>query len=310
MRRLFATTAAALLVLGLAAPAVLAADVAPHGGRVIISFNGPLDVPAGDQADVVVVGNGDATIEGDVSAILVMNGNATLDGATADTLVVINGNAVLMDGTVVRGDVRTLNGQVQQSSGATVQGSIRGLETELAALGFVLVPAFLLLTIGLALITIVAALVVAALGARQTRSAEALISRQPGPTIVAGLVGIVVLPIVAVLAMMTVVGAPIGLALLLIVLPAVAYLGWIVAAIWIGDWLVIRMRGAAEPERPYLAAVIGVVILGLASLIPPISAIASLFGFGAVLLLAWKVARHEPLLPPEVPKAAPVATAA
>lgn len=310
MRRLFGIVALSVLALGIIAPAALAADAAPHGGRVIISFNGSFDLPAGQKADVIVVGNGDATIEGDVNSILVMNGNATLTGATADTLVVINGNAILQDGTVVSGDVRTLNGQVQQSAGATVQGSIRGLEAEISALGFVLVPAFLLLFLGFALITVVAALAVAALGARQTRAAESLISRQPGPTIVAGLVGIIVLPLIGVLAMVTVVGAPIGLALLLIVLPAVAYLGWIVAAIWIGDWLVIRMRGAAEPERPYLAAVIGVVVLGLASMLPPISAIASLFGFGAVLLLAWKVARHEPLLPPEVPTTAPVATAA
>ncbi len=54
----------------------------------------------------------------------------------------------------------------------------------------------------------------------------------------------------------TVVGAPIGLAVLFILLPGVAFLAWIVAAIWIGDWIMIRMRGAAEPDRPYRAAVL------------------------------------------------------
>ena len=88
-----------------------------------------------------------------------------------------------------------------------------------------------------------------------------------------------------------------GLAFLLIVLPTAAYVGWLVAAIWLGDWILIQTRGAPEPERPYLAAVIGVIVLGIASLLPPISAIASLFGFGAVLLLGWKTFRHEPLVP-------------
>ena len=44
-----------------------------------------------------------------------------------------------------------------------------------ATLGIVLIPALLLFFLGLALVTIVAAVVVAALGARQVRSAERLI---------------------------------------------------------------------------------------------------------------------------------------
>jgi len=64
-----------------------------------------------------------------------------------------------------------------------------------------------------------------------------------------------------------------------------------VAGIWIGEWLLYR--GTSErPERPYLAAVLGLVVLQVVSLIPFVGAIASLFGFGAVLLLAWRVFRQ------------------
>ena len=55
--------------------------------------------------------------------------------------------------------------------------------------------------------------------------------------LVAGIVGSVVLPILAILATITVVGAPLGLGALFIVLPAMAFFGWIVAAIWVGDWI-------------------------------------------------------------------------
>jgi len=49
-------------------------------------------------------------------------------------------------------------------------------------------------------------------------------------------------------------------------------------------------------ERPYLAAVIGLLILQALSLVPVlgiVSALASLFGFGAVVLLAWRTLRAE-----------------
>jgi hypothetical protein len=80
---------------------------------------------------------------------------------------------------------------------------------------------------------------------------------------------------------------------LFLVLPALAFLAWIVAAIWIGDWIVARLRGTVEADRPYLAAVLGVIVLAFAGVIPFVTAIATLFGFGALLLAAWRTFRHE-----------------
>jgi len=295
MTRLLGLFVAGVFSLCLSVSAVLAAEDSSQDRSFLFAANSNLDVAAGQHVDALVVINGNATVEGEANAILVINGNATLTGAHAETVVVVNGTVNLDAATVVTGDVRTIQGTVSQDPGATVQGSVGGLEAELATLGIVLVPALLLFFIGLALVTIVAALVVAALGARQVRSAEWLIRSQPGPTLLFGVLGSIVLPLIAVISLVTVIGAPLGLVLLFLVLPAVAYLGWIVAAIWIGDWLVQRIRGAVEPERPYLAAVIGVIVLGVGGLIPLVTLIASLFGFGAVLLLGWRVVRHEPL---------------
>jgi hypothetical protein len=41
-------------------------------------------------------------------------------------------------------------------------------------------------------------------------------------------------------------------------------------------------------------------------MVPIVSAIAGLFGFGAVLLLAWRTLRHEPLPPQRYAVAPPV----
>ena len=109
--------------------------------------------------------------------------------------------------------------------------------------------------------------------------------------LVAGIAGSVLLPILALLVTATVIGAPIGLGALLVVLPALAFLGWIVAAIWVGDWILLRMRGSVEAGQPYAAALVGVVALAFAGIVPFVGAIATLFGYGALLLMGWRILR-------------------
>jgi hypothetical protein len=293
MKRLFVIATSVAVLLALSAPAVLAAETLPNTGKVLVSVNGSVDIPAGDHLDLLVVVDGDARISGDVKTIVVARGAATLSGATAETLVVVNGTADLLAGTTVLGNVRTLDGTVTQQPGATVRGSVTTLDAELTTLGLLLIPALILLFLGLGLAAVVAALLVAAFGARQVRGVESLISRQPGQVLVAGVAGTVALPLLAILLIVTIVGAPIGFALLLILLPATAFLAWVVAAIWVGDWVVARRRGAPEPDRPYRAAVLGVVVLAVAGLLPFVTAIATLFGFGALLLAAWRMLRRE-----------------
>ena len=115
--------------------------------------------------------------------------------------------------------------------------------------------------------------------------------------LVAGIVGSVVLPILALVLVLTIVGAPIGLAALFLVLPVLALAAWLVAAIWIGDWLVARTRGAREAGRPYRAAVIGVIVLAIAGLVPFVTTLATLFGMGALLIGAWHTLSPEPAAP-------------
>jgi hypothetical protein len=291
MRRFFLVAAAAAFLLAFFVPTALAAQPIADRGTVLVAINRAVDIPAGDQLDTLLVIDGDARISGDVRTIVVAGGTATLSGATAENLTVLNGSADLQAGTTIAGDVRTFRGTVTQQTGASVQGSVTTLDADLAALAVLLIPAFILLFIGLGLTAVVSALLVAAFAARQVRDVESLISREPGQVLVAGIAGTVLLPVIAIVLMMTIVGAPIGLALLFVLLPAMAFVGWIVAAIWIGDWIVARRRGAPEPDRPYRAAVLGVVVLAVAGLLPFVSAIATLFGFGALLVTAWRMLR-------------------
>jgi hypothetical protein len=98
---------------------------------------------------------------------------------------------------------------------------------------------------------------------------------------------------VAVLAIVTVVGIPFGLGLLALVLPGLFLVGYIVSGIWVGEWILGR-TGAPASERPFKAAIIGLVVVGLVGFIPVVGGVIAFIGFGAVMLLAWRVLRQAP----------------
>ncbi len=293
MTRILAAISAALLLLGLLVPATLAADPAGSNRSVVFAVEHDADVPAGDHVDTLIVIRANARVEGSVDAVVVIDGTATLAGASAGSVTVIHGTADLQDGTTVTGNVRTIDGTISRTPGAVVQGTAGSYDANVAAFAVLLVPLFLLLFIGFGLAGIAAALFVAAFAARQVRQAEGLITQEPGRVLVAGLAGTFLLPILALLVSATIIGAPIGLGALFVVLPALAFFGWIVAAIWVGDWIVTRMRGSAEAGHPYLAALIGVLVLAFAGLVPFVSAIATVFGYGALLLMGWRILRPQ-----------------
>jgi hypothetical protein len=291
--RILGAAVALILVLALALPALAAApgEGVRETGRVLVAIGGDLTLPAGEQADVVIVLGGTARVEGSANVVLVADGAAILRGARVETLVIAGGTATLGAGTEILGDVRTLEATVDRQAGATVAGAVRGLETDFLGIGMVLGPALFLVFVGFGLATIVAALAVAALAGRQLWAAQTLIRERPLATLFTGLGGVVLTPIVAFIAIVTIVGLPLGVSLLLVVWPAVAFIGYLVAATWIGTVVLERTRGTYDAERPYAAALVGVVVLWILSFIPPVTAIISLIGFGAVLLLAWEVLR-------------------
>lgn len=304
MKRLFGVASAVLVAFVLLAPAVLAADPLQHTGRVLVSTEGDFTLPAGEQADVVVVVRGTATIEGEANTVVVVDGAVNLQGATTETVFAIRSPVEIGPDSVVLGDVMKLDSQVHQTGNAEVLGEVTDLSTALIGIGVVLAPALLLLWVGFGLATIVAGLLLAGLAARQVREAEAAISHEPVLTLATGIVGLFAFPLLAVLLIVTLVGAPLGIGILLGAWPLVAFTGYLVAGIWIGDWALRRLAPERVQERPYLAAVAGLLILEAISIVPVlaiISAIASLFGFGAVILLAVRTLRshHTPL--PTVP---------
>lgn len=291
----FAGIAGAMLVAFVfLVPVASAHDELAQTGRVLISIEGDVTLPAGEHADTVVVINGTATIQGEANTVVAIDGAADLAAARVETVIGIRSPVTLGAGTVVLGDVRTLDAPVQRLGDAVVGGEVRDLSVDLVGIGAILAPALLLFTIGFALATIAAGLGLAALAARQVRAAEGVISREPMAALVVGLLGLIILPVLAVLAIVTVVGAPLGIAVLMGLWPLTAFIGYLVAGIWIGEWLLGRFSPGAVRERPYLAAVLGLLLLQILAIVPLVTAIASIFGFGAVTIVAWRTIRRGP----------------
>ena len=309
MKRVAGLFGAILLLAAIGAPAVLAAnEQLPATGRVLMAFNGDIAVPAGEQADVVFVANGDADIAGTVNTVTVINGTATLHGSTVEAVVAINGTVALEEGTTVLGNVRSINSTVTQAEGVEIAGGIKGFDAELITIGMFLAPALLLFALGMALASLAAGLLLAAVGARQVRAAEKVIADEPLKVFGVGLLGAIVIPIVAIVAMITIVGAPLGLGILLGFLPLVAFVGFLVAGIFIGEE-VLGTRKEPAAERPYRGALLGIVLLQVIGLVPVLgglaTAVASLLGFGAILLLGWRIVRGTGAGQTTVPTSAP-----
>ena len=211
MRRILTLFPLFLLLAAFAAPVALAADEdLPNTGRVLMAFGGDIALPVGEQADVVFVANGDADIAGTVNTLTVIEGNATLHGATVETIVIVGGTLALEAGTTVTGNVRSIESTVTQAEGVEIAGDIKGLDAELIALGAFLGPAALLFALGVFLASLVAALLLAAIGSRQVRAAEQVIAGEPLKVFGVGLLGAIAIPILAIVAMVTIVGAPLG----------------------------------------------------------------------------------------------------
>ncbi|HJP71572.1 MAG TPA: hypothetical protein VJ975_07615 [Candidatus Limnocylindria bacterium] len=295
MKKLFALLAGIVLALGVAGIAIAADGDLATTGRVVFVTGGDVEVAAGEQADAVIVVSGDVEIAGTVNGLVVIDGTArTSSGATLDTIGVVNGAVELSGGTTVLGDVLELNSTVDRADGVAIGGAVKDIASDVAGFALFMGFAALAIWIGVGIATILGGLLMAGLAARQTRSATSLISREPGTTFLVGLLAIVVTPIVAGIAMVTIIGIPAGFGLLLFVWPTAAFIGYIVAAIWLGEWLLGRRDGALPAKRPYAAATIGLLVAFVIGLVPVFTAVLSLFGLGAVVLAAWRTLRGSP----------------
>lgn len=262
---------------------------------VLVRVHGDVHLGPNESADVVVVVNANAVIEGTVREVLVVvHGTAIISGTVGQELVLVKSTGDLQPSARINGEVilagpSTLN----QAEGAVVTGTIVRRENFDFNFPFGFFSSFIF-WLAITVLTLSSGLLFAGVAGRQLSEAGATITSTIGSSVLGVLTVFIALPLLAMLAMMTVVGIPLGIAALLL-LPVLGFLGYLVAGTRLGT-LILRVMGiTADPDHPYLPALLGLLVLRLFALIPfagfLVAFLAGVIGAGALAVLAWRALR-------------------
>jgi hypothetical protein len=291
LRRAFPAVCA--LLLGSWPVAALAqADVVVEPKDQIV-LRGDVVVPKGQVVGEVVVFSGTATVAGVVRGdVVVLDGPVTIGGQVSGDVVAIHGSIRLLRSAQVAGSVRG-GGDIEVAGGAEVQGTVaRGVRFTLSG------PVGAL---GVLLASVAVAVSVLAMGLLMLlfapRGVEGLANAGRERPFVAGSWGIALtlaVPLAAVAAGATILGLPIGLAVLLSV--GLLWLLGIAGSTWVLGRALVR-----EP-RPRIAALAAGWAIGAAVGLVPILNLAwwflgGMFGLGAIAVALWRARGAQPVGP-------------
>jgi hypothetical protein len=261
VRRLLGLVAALLALSLLAASAHAATPPAQADDDALVVINGDVAVERGETIDGVFIVNGDARISGRVDGdVVLVAGDALVSGRVDGDLVTIAGRARLLPTARVGGDLLYGDERPRVAPAAVVGGEIEK-EDWTDSLGlFPFIGAFLFwLAIGISAAVLGILLLLIA-----PRAADAVFAQareRIGPTIAIGIAIFIVLPLLAGIAAITLVGLPLAIGIVLALLPlgAIAY----VTAAWVLGRVIVK-----PPHGRILAFLAGLAILRVAALVP------------------------------------------
>src|SRR5690606_10446987 len=201
---------------------------------LIFRANGDVTVARDEVIEAVIVANGNARVEGSVTSTLwVISGDAIVEGSVGDDVIVIDGTLELTRGAEVE-NVTLIRGTLERADGAIVSGTITE-QNALISLGWGAAVFSMVMWLGVTLALVVAAVVFAAVAGRHLAGAGEVVRHRFGASIVTALVLWIALPILAVMAFVTIVGIPLGVSVFLLVLPVLWIAGYLVVTTRVGD---------------------------------------------------------------------------
>ena len=242
--------------------------------RIVIL--GDVLVDRGETSGDVLVADGNVTVRGTVDGtIIVGDGDVTIRGEVTGDVVTAAGTAILGRRAHVEGDLLYGDKEPQVASGAQVDGDIEKFKAEDFGGGALAlqIGIWIATTVSLLLLGIILLLLF-------PKAADAVSRSGKGISLLVGLVAIILIPVIAVVSLVTLIGIPLGVILLLLLVPLGA-IGYTAGAFIVGR--MVSKKGAR-----ILAFIIGLVILRVVALIPflggLVSFLALLMGLGALLL--------------------------
>jgi hypothetical protein len=288
------------LALVLLFPGAAAAD--DRNGDTIVVITGGATVAEGETVEDVFVVNGPVRIAGTVDGdVFVVSGDTEISGEVTGDVTVIAEPAVIDSGARIGGDLRYGDEKPEIASGAQIDGEISDEGwSDLRPDGWVGWAGWAVFWFALALSSLALGLLLLLIAPRAADAAYRQARDGAWGSVAAGLAIFILLPILAVLALATLVGLPLGIAVLLALLPlgAIAH----VTTLWVVG------RALVKPPRGRVVAFLtGWAIFSAIALIPFIGILAWLaaivFGLGVLGLALWR-ARSPAAPPPEAPAAA------
>jgi hypothetical protein len=307
-------------------------SITPSSARELLLKVGDLQVPAGTAVygDAIAVGGTayvDGTVEGDAVAVA---GSVEVRGRVGGSVRAAGGNVVLHSTAIIGGEATAVGGTVQREPGASVGG--RRSTPSPPPLGFpplpfpfppgnggpfppgpwwlpglvagvllILKSLFWLVHLVLLVTFVGTAWLVAVLFPRALTRLGAVLERDPGMALAAGLLGWPLAVIIAVVLVVSVVGLTLVLLVPVALLAAVQF-GMTAVALIVGR----RIR----PSGPVQEVIIGAVILAIVFSVPGLGGLVGLavatWGLGAVILLLVEERRfRQPPPAPQVPSPQP-----
>ena len=269
--------------------AVLAAAAPAHANDDQILITGDVVVERGETVGDVVIIDGSVQVRGRVTGDLIaVSAPVRINGPVEGDVVGLAERVVIGPGGRVGGDLRWADKDPVITVPGAVGGKTEKLDFDDYFTPWGVLAAWLGLWLAMSISTLLLGLALLWLAPRSLEAALEMARTQTGQAIAIGLAVFFGLPAVAVLLMITVLGLPLGIALLLALLPIYA-LGYATSAF---------LRGRAivpPPTSRFLAFLAGWGILRAVALVPGLGILAwfgaTVFGLGTLTVALWRSRR-------------------
>ena len=279
------TSRAVLSVIAALVMVVFGAGSASAATDHVVITGGAVVAPGQTAGDVIVI-DGTVTIAGYVTGDVVsVSGPIRLTGRVDGDVIAVSDRAVLGPRARVGGDLRYGDERPRLAPGAKVAGEISNEDWADAAGGWGWVSAFAW-WLAVSVSTLIVGVLLVWLAPGALYAAARAVDEHLGATIGWGVAIAIGAPLLAVLALVTLVGIPFGVGLLLAAIPVllVAY----TTTAWVVGRRVLRNRS----QSPWAMLLAGWGILRLTALIPVVGGlvglVATVLGLGALTVALWR----------------------
>lgn len=241
------------------------------GGRARI-YGGQIAI--GQQAafaDRVDIGGGDITFDGTAKGPARLSGGIVTVNGAFDGDVILEGGRIVLAPTAVIGGNLTIRSVDEPSidpgariAGTTTREAPHQWWEQASSQGWKL---RLLFAAFLAVSTFVTGIVLMLIGRGTFEDAVTLARTKIVGSFLVGIVAVILLPLIAIVLIATVIGVPIGFAILLS-LPVIFIVSYSIAATGLADLIFNRPFAQRIAGRTAVFLIVGAVIIGLLSLVP------------------------------------------